>query len=268
MKRLRFLFLLALCFPFLCFSQDDYTEDTVIIRQNNEPVVAPPPPMEELEDVDVGESTVEADVAFNTIGQTPPVEVKKLPPQTVDNLKKDDDYWYADLEPNKPKPKKYKPPPSISTGWLRPLFWVIIIGGLIAGVIWFLANNDVRLFGKPSKKIDTDEESEEELTDDIFAINYEKEIRRAEDAGNYRLAVRLMYLRTLRELSDRSLIDYRYGKTNSDYVSALYGGKHYKPFFSLTRTFDYTWYGQFPLSPENYKQVAADFMAFKNGLGA
>ena len=102
--------------------------------------------------------------------------------------------------------------------------------------------------------------------DDIFAIPYDREIQKAETAQNYRLAVRLWYLKTLKEMADRAVIDYRYGRTNHDYVASLYGGRYYSDFFRLTRNFEYTWYGQFPLSAEGYAGMQSDFVAFKNRL--
>ena len=95
---------------------------------------------------------------------------------------------------------------------------------------------------------------------------YEREIKKAVDNKNYRLAIRLWYLLTLKESADRNIIDYRHEKTDSDYVNSLYGSSYYHNFFRLTRNFEYTWYGQFSISPETYNLLQADFSKFKNSL--
>ena len=184
-------------------------------------------------------------------------------------LKSDDAYWYANLEPvNKKKPPSQETHPKrrvLNAAWFQNLLWLLILFSFIGVVIWYLASSNIRLFRRGSKKI-LDETIEEELPDDIFSINYEREIEKAAEAKNYRLAVRLWYLNTLKELSERNIIDYRQEKTNSDYVTSLFGGRYYSDFFRLTRNFEYTWYGQFNLSSEAYEMMRVDFTAFKNSL--
>lgn len=203
---------------------------------------------------------------FSTVTQTAPVVIRKLPAEKVAALQKSDDYWYANFEP----PKKEEPKPSKSVfnqDWLQNLLWIIILCSFIGVVIWYLASSNVALFRRESKTIATDDEAGE-IPDDIFSIGYEKEITKAVAAGNFRLAVRLWYLRTLKELSDRSLIAYRPEKPDGDYVLSLYGSRYYRDFFQLTRAFEYTWYGQFALTAETYQSVQASFQQFKNSLSA
>ena len=149
--------------------------------------------------------------------------------------------------------------------WFLNLLWIIMLCSFIGAVVWYLVSSNVGLFRRESKKI-IEEETAEELPEDIFTINYEKEIQKAVDARNYRLAVRLWYLRTLKELSSRNIIDYRHEKTNNDYVNSLFGGRFYRDFFRLTRNFEYTWYGQFDLSEQAYELMRKDFVNFKNSL--
>ncbi|RYZ28280.1 MAG: hypothetical protein EOO10_10100 [Chitinophagaceae bacterium] len=229
----------------------EYTTDTVI-------AVEPPPPAERAGGV------------FSSITQTGPVEVQKVPSAKVEELKGDDAYWYANQAPEKKKKQEAQQQPKSSkglldAGWFRNLLWIIILCSFIGVVIWYLASSNINLFQKGSKKI-VENEVEEEITDDIFSINYEREIEKAADAKNYRLAIRLWYLKTLKELSDRNIIDYRNEKTDSEYVNSLNGSRYYKDFFRLTRNFEYTWYGQFNLSAEAYNMMQTDFITFKNSL--
>jgi hypothetical protein len=232
--------------------QDEWVRDSVM--------QFPPPPMEEM-----GE---EETSSFSTISQTAPVAVRKVPQEKVKTLQNEDAYWYANKEPEKKK-EENKPESRgsglLDLGWFQNLLWIIILCSFIGVVIWYLASSNIQLFRRDAKKI-IEEESEEEITDDIFSIPYEREIQRATEAQNYRLAIRLWYLKTLKELSERNIIDYRFGKTNNDYVNSLFGNRSYKDFFRLTRNFEYTWYGQFNLSAQAYEMMRADFIQFKNSL--
>lgn len=237
---------------FICLTlcaQEAPVVDTVVTL-NTEPATQNEPPV------------------FSTVTQAGPFAQRRVPPQKITELKNSEDYWYANLEPQKPEPQKVAEPRSkglLDQGWFRDLLWILILCSFIAVVVWYLASSNIGLFRKPSKSI-AEEVEEEEISEDIFSINYEKEIRKAVEAGNYRLAVRLWYLRTLKELSAHSLIQYRHEKPNGDYVNALFGGRYYHHFFRLTRHFEYTWYGGFPLSADAYNLMQTEFERFNKEL--
>ena len=209
------------------------------------------------------------DYRFSDTATRQPLQLKKVPQEKVEALKKDDNYWYANLEPEKKNEEAIQPKNRrkglLDQSWFLNLLWIIILCSFIGAVVWYLVSSNVGLFRRESKKI-IEEETAEELPEDIFTINYEKEIQKAVDARNYRLAVRLWYLRTLKELSSRNIINYRHEKTNNDYVNSLFGGRFYRDFFRLTRNFEYTWYGQFDLSEQAYELMRKDFVNFKNSL--
>jgi hypothetical protein len=206
---------------------------------------------------------------FDTIGLLKEVAVRSVPKGVVDSLKAADDFWYADLERARKKTPAQPEQPRNKTlfqqKWFRDLLWIIILSSFIGVVIWYLVASNIFIFRKRSKKIISDEGAPE-TTDDIFSHHYDAEIVSATEAGNYRLAVRLWYLRTLKELANRGLIDYRSGRTNQDYVSHLAKSPFYSDFFRLTRNFEYTWYGQFNLSTAAYDMMRNDFENFQNRL--
>ena len=198
---------------------------------------------------------------------------RKISDAELNKVKSDDDYWYINQTPPRAKERLQQPDDEKKTKksrglfnipWLNVVFWIVLIGGFIALLIWFLSTSDIRLFRK--KPEESQEEIPAENTDNIFEINFEKEIQKAIDSNNYRTAVRLMYLRTLRDLSYRNLISYVHTKTNSDYLLQLAGTPYYKTFFKLTRSFDYTWYGQFEISGDSFVIIQNDFSSFKQQL--
>lgn len=208
------------------------------------------------------------------------IATRHVPNNKVEELKSDKNYWYVDQAPSGDRESS---PPGVNQkgekereqritrsrqinfpSWLKVLFWVILIGVFVALLIWFLATSDIRLFRKKATPIE--EQVEEQPTENIFEMNFEREIQKAIETKNYRLAIRLMYLRTLRDLSNRSLINYTHEKTNSDYLFQLAGTPYYKNFFKLTRSFDYTWYGHFVPSQDGFALIQNDFSSFKQQL--
>lgn len=201
---------------------------------------------------------------FSAVNYSQFVDEKKIPQQKIDKLKADDDYWYANTTPLKKEEEKPSGD-STDSSWLGSLLWILILASFIAAVIWYLASSNIGLFRRAPKSLKPEEE-ETEITENIFELNYEKEIGKAVEAKNYRLAVRLWYLRTLKDMADRNIINYTREKTNSDYLLTLFGGRYYRDFFRITRNFEYTWYGQFPLTEEGYRLMQNDFTQFKNSM--
>lgn len=234
--------------------------------QDTVPSVEVSPPAEMTDTV--YETSSNNNYQFREVSTTGKVEVRAIPEKDVKRVKSDDDYWYANLKPVREKKEAApaKRPASIfDKAWFNTLFWIILIGGFLALLIWFLATSNINLFRR--RAITAHEENLEEIeTENIFEINFEKEIQKAIDAANYRLAIRMMYLRTLKDLSLRNIINYTHEKTNTDYLFHLVDSPYYNIFFRLTRSFDYTWYGHFPVSQESFSMIQKDFNSFKQQL--
>jgi hypothetical protein len=214
--------------------------------------------------------------------------LRRLPDTAIASLKKDAAFWYADsvfrnlqrelqdqqeqsaMNPKQNQgknrqqadtersSKKYS---SVSDrSWFQGLLWIIVIGGFLAVVILYLINRNVQLFRKPAGNISTGEDEVE--TEDIFAINYQKEIDKAAASKNYRLAIRLMFLRLLKNMAQRNIIQYKPDRTNFDYLMQLSTTKYYQDFFRITRNYEYSWYGKFDVNDEAYKIIRQDFEQF------
>jgi len=103
----------------------------------------------------------------------------------------------------------------------------------------------------------------DESTENIYAIDFDAEIEKAIGQQNYRLAVRLLYLRSLRQLADAGLINWDLTKTNSIYVDELTNAEQQIAFKLLTRQFEYVWYGEFMIDAPVFKKISALFNDFK-----
>ncbi len=186
-----------------------------------------------------------------------------IPDTTIERLKRDDAFWYANEVPMKKKPpteKKFKP--FYLAAWFKTFVWVLIIAAFISVIIWFLIASDVKLFRRKSTLILSS--SDDNIQEDIFSIDYETELENAMQNKDFRLAVRLMYLHVLSLMAEREIIDYKIEKTNSVYLLQLYGTRYYKEFFLLTRHFEYIWYGKFDVSETGFGIIKAEYTSLKN----
>ena len=195
------------------------------------------------------------------------LHLRSLPGSAVKNMQNDKDYWYANADIKKKKPAKEDTSyiPLVRRKWFQNLLWFVIIAGFAGFIMWYLSGSNVSLFRKKAKAIN-DEEQDEVETDNIFAINYQKEIDKATQQGNYRFAVRLMFLRLLKNLSEKNIIQYNQGKTNFDYLLQLQPTNYYKDFFRITRNYEYSWYGQFEVNEQAYHIIRNDFDNFDRKL--
>jgi hypothetical protein len=98
-----------------------------------------------------------------------------------------------------------------------------------------------------------------ESNEDIREMDLPTAIRQAEDEGNYRLALRLQYLNSLRKLSDRNLINYAINKTNHDYARELIGTPYADSFARVTLLYEFGWYGEFEVTREMYEKIRGIF---------
>jgi hypothetical protein len=102
-----------------------------------------------------------------------------------------------------------------------------------------------------------------ESLENIHQITFEEEIEKALNQRNYRLAIRLLYLSTLKQLNDAHLIQWQLEKTNSAYLNELNDAAQRQSFGILTRQFEYVWYGDFPVDGQSFQNINTLFHDFK-----
>jgi hypothetical protein len=199
-------------------------------------------------------------------------QLRQVSAQVLDSLKKQDAFWYADSAFGT---KKDQPGPETSNStegkpvfrretshWLSTQMLVIIMLIALGAIIYFLMRSNIVTAGRQTVSQDDDTEGLE----NIFEINFKKELDKALTEKNYRLAVRLMFLRQLKILSEKNIIQYKHEKTDLDYLVQIQASRYYKDFFRLTRNYEYVWYGKFELQPETFNVIKSDFENFDRSL--
>lgn len=120
--------------------------------------------------------------------------------------------------------------------------------------------NLMAVFGKKTKVI-TDASFDE--VENIHVIQFEKEIKQAIERGDFRQAVRFLYLQSLKDLTDKGLIDWQPGKTNKIYLQELRASSLKEDFTELTGQFEYIWYGGFSIAAADFVPLQDRFHSFK-----
>lgn len=143
---------------------------------------------------------------------------------------------------------------------LKTLKYGLIIAAIVI-IIFILLKNNIRslFYGKSSSTTIDFKEFEE----DIHQIDFNDLISKALNEKDYRRAIRLHFLKLLKELTDKNLIAWKTDKTNSDYYIELSNTSYSKQFKELTFLYEYIWYGNFELSEDDYNTTINKFQSFK-----
>lgn len=157
--------------------------------------------------------------------------------------------------------------PDVNPGKPTPAIKNVLIGIAVIGllfVIYKLLSSDLaNMFSRESTQVTL---PYNESLENIHEITFDEEIEKALAARNYKLAVRLLYLSSLKQLNDAKLIHWQIEKTNSAYVDELANTDQRQSFSVLTRQFEYIWYGNFPVDGQSFTNIQTLFIDFKKLL--
>ena len=129
------------------------------------------------------------------------------------------------------------------TGWI--LIGLIVL--IIALVVYFIWKKHPSLFTREKKMPGLPYDVEEE---NIYGVDFEKELSEALASSDFRSAVRIIYLQTLRFLADKEWIDWRIFKTPTEYLYELKPVVLRLAFRDFTNRFLQVRYGNYQATPE------------------
>lgn len=197
-----------------------------------------------------------------------PMRVRYPAPEHLRDLQTDHDYQYGN---DAPPPEN---PIARFFQWLFRKFgeflrsdsyqniWQYVILAAVAGlVIYLLTKAEVLGFLFP-KKAQSGGLDYENMAENIHEIDFDAAVEEAVTKRNFRLAVRLLYLQTLKRLTDAGRINYKPDKTNRQYVYELANSPLQADFETLTRQFEFIWYGDFPVDESRFGQLHQQFRQF------
>lgn len=94
----------------------------------------------------------------------------------------------------------------------------------------------------------------------IREANFETLLSEAEQQGDTRQSVRLLYLWVLRSYTDNNIIRWNPDKTNIDYFSEIKDKTLQEKFRYLSYLYNYIWYGGFSINDSEYRKARETFL--------
>lgn len=143
--------------------------------------------------------------------------------------------------------------------------WILALLAAAAVLYIVFRGNWSRLF---SRKKTTRQPDYSVLDENIHTLNFTDEIEAALREGNRRKAIRLFYLRTLKQLTDAGVLEWQVNKTNSEYLFEMKKPSLRQDFAFLCTAFEYIWYGEFEPSETLYEETFSRFRSFGEKIGA
>lgn len=135
-------------------------------------------------------------------------------------------------------------------------FYIAILAIFVYAVIKLLGINMQSIFLK-NKKINIPDF--EVFDEDIYGINFENIILKAEKVEDFKTAIRYLYILYLKVLTEKEIIEWKINKTNIDYRNEIINTKYYSKFKYLTLIYEYVWYGEFSVDKNQYKKYKKSF---------
>ena len=146
------------------------------------------------------------------------------------------------------------------------LYYGLMIGTAIGLIFIVLKSQGHNPFSRGERRTRTQLQADTiDENSSVESIN--KLIATAEEQGDYRLAIRLHFLKTLRLLDDDDHIVWRSGKTNHEYQTEIKDKLLKERFDSLSYVFEYCWYGQFEIENQSqYQQLREGYITLFNQI--
>jgi hypothetical protein len=208
-------------------------------------------------------------VVNNSSREEDSVIFRVVPDSVVAAYKRDKDFEYANKSiywSEKPEPNKKNFQNRFfkwaDTRWFRMFLVLLLVAILIFALYKIIAENKLYMFYSAPKKAMEANADEVDMTYD----NIEHKIRDAIDSGDFRMALRFMYLKALKIAGEKQFIHFHAHGTNQEYMRQMANHQGEKDFRFLTYAYEHVWYGGFALTPEQFELLKTQFTNLYNTL--
>ncbi len=106
------------------------------------------------------------------------------------------------------------------------------------------------------------------INENVFNQDLDQMVMEEIQAKNYNLAVRYLYLKLLKILTDHHLITWQRDKTNHDYLFELASTSYINEFKMITLEYEYLWYGKFQCNHSDFTGIYDQFKKLYKILNA
>ena len=198
------------------------------------------------------------------------IQQKRFDQATINEFKADDEFIYE--QPLETRPNFLKVLFQKFFQWLVFIFgneafaWLVLVLLVIVGLIGlgfafygiFGVGKSIPIYSKETNGLDYLVK-----TENIHELNFVDEIDLAVEQKDFKRAIRLVYLYTLKLLSDQKIIDWIPSKTNHDYLYEIKNDHFQQQFSTLSYYFEYVWYGDFQADAVQFREMNYAFSVLK-----
>ncbi len=205
----------------------------------------------------------ESDTITEVKQSEPNIELKKFDEKRWENLTKDLDYNEAVKKKEKPKDPLEMPKFNFNPMAVKVVVVTVVIIALVF-LLWKIFGNTKFLKNKKTKggEFSFLDEAEENLEES----DLERFLREALEKKQYKVAVRIYYLMSIKELMQQNFIVWKKNKTNFEYLTEMRERKEFEHFRSLTRAFEIVWYGDVEIEEKEFIVLSPSFNSFINSI--
>ena len=144
--------------------------------------------------------------------------------------------------------------------WLNnPILKIAVIVGLALLLIFFIARVIIQYY---NPKVEPLNEAGllEEIEANLLESDVDRFIKQAIADKNFRLATRLYYMKTIKELSLKELVSWKKDKTNFDYIVELRNWSYQDNFKAVTAKYERIWYGEVDVNAIDFGLLQNSFI--------
>ncbi len=183
-----------------------------------------------------------------------------------EELSKGMDYTenYKEFEKKEDPLQKNKKDNPINLSVLKPVFIIIIIG-MLAYLLFMILKRVFNFFDERVKNTEL-KAVVENLEENIHNADFDSLLKQALSNNEFKLAVRILYLNVIKQLSDKQLIKWKKEKTNGHYVREMGTNKLGSPFAYLTLVYEQAWFSHHHVDKDKYQLISEHFYTFINRL--
>ncbi len=173
-------------------------------------------------------------------------------------------------EPKQEEPKETEseePGFELSEFFLSPLgktLCILFIVALLAITIALILSNKGR--ARDTKIVKPEMELLHDLEELPAETDLERFLRQALEAGDYKTAVRVLYIGAIQQMNELHLIIWKKDKTNRDYINEMRGRNAYQQFKNVTLVYEVVWYGDTLITLPEFEQMQSLFNNYKSNL--
>ena len=199
----------------------------------------------------------------------PPLVLRSVPDSVIDRRKKERDFAYAN-DPSWWKDDARHERNDQSGAFVRLLdskgfryfIYFFLAAVLLFALYKIIAENNLRLFYRRPVRVRETSSGDAALPEE----DLDRLLKKALDEGAHRMAVRYLYLKTLRVLEAHQLLRLHIQTTDEEYARQLDQLPQGESFRRLMAAYERVWYGKFSLNDQQFSRLLQYFQDFYTSL--